>query len=437
VFPSLINDLPGTTDEAWSALTYFDRPFLTLWAANDPGAQGSCEAQQYLIDSVHGAAGQPHDRLEEAGHFLQDDQGEEIGRRLVDFYSSSSIALDLTGGRVARFLDKDGTAKDKAVVKFVRDPAIVAPLPDPTVDSSSLRMLADTGDTCTVHLDQSKWRPSGSGFVYRFSPEESPPGGIYKVVFKPGRSGGKLFIKAKGDGYGTRAISGPVAWAQAQFSVGPTTYAGRFKSPPAEEKSNTAEKILLKGKNASVPVNPGHELFDPSGFPNLVVWGTQDLSIAEYDALTPPQGWFRNQPREGVGARGRFLRSPGRDADGDFTRQEMFGVSWLHQATIVSIDGSLDPQGLLTASTVEKHHELSWCAGSSITILTSPEGARYILVSRDARRTFDTPTIPDGWMLEVILLEEDLRILLPLHTTVIRADNEDSFQGPLPSDLDL
>jgi hypothetical protein len=298
-------------------------------------------------------------------------------------------------------------------------------------------MFSDTADTCTVHLDQSKWRPSGSGFVYRFPLKESPPGGIFNVIFKPGHSGGKLIIRAKGDGYGTNAIFGPVAYTQAEFSVGATTYSGRFQSPPAKEISNTAEKILFAGKGASVPVNPGHELIDPSGFPNLVVWGTQDLTIVEYDALTPPPGWFRNQPREGVGARGRFLRSPGRDADGDFTRQEMFGVSWLHQATIVSIDGSLDPEGLLNASTVEKHHELTWCAGSSITVLTSPEGVRYVLVSRDARRTFDIPTIPDGWVLEAIPLEENLQILLPLYTTVIRTDNQDSFQGPLPSDLDL
>jgi hypothetical protein len=191
------------------------------------------------------------------------------------------------------------------------------------------------------------------------------------------------------------------------------------------------------GPSGLVPVNVGHELLDANGFPNIVVWGTQDLTIEEYDALTLPPGWMRNQPREGVGQTSRFLRSPGRDADGDFTRQEMFGVSWLHQATVVSIDGPVDAEGLLTASTVEKHHELTWRAGSSVTILTSPEGARYILVSRDARRTSDTPTIPDGWMLEVILLGEDLQILLPLHTTVIRSDNEDSFQGPLPSDLDL
>jgi hypothetical protein len=334
------------------------------------------------------------------------------------------------------FLDKDGTAKDMAVVKFMRDPAIVAPLPDPTLDTSSLRIFSDTADTGFVYLDRSKWKTSGSGFVYSFPPKQSPPGGIFKIIFKPGRSGGTLIIKAKGDGYGTNAIFGPVSYVQVGFSVGATTYAGRFRSPPAEEKFNTPEKVLLKGKNASVPVNPGHELLDFSGFPNVVVWGTQDLTIEEYDALMLPPGWRRNQPREGVGANGRFLRSPGRDADGDFTRQEMFGVSWLHQATIVSIDGFLDAEGLLLATTVEKHHELTWRAGSSITILTSPEGVSYALVSRDARRSSDTPTIPDDWMLEEILLEKNLTVLLPLHTTNIRTDNQDSFQGPLPSDLE-
>jgi haloalkane dehalogenase len=66
----------------------FERPFLTLWASNDPGNLGSCEAQQIFIDNVPGAVDQPHDRLPEASHFLQDDQGEEIARRLVEFYAT-------------------------------------------------------------------------------------------------------------------------------------------------------------------------------------------------------------------------------------------------------------------------------------------------------------------------------------------------------------
>ncbi len=88
VFPSLINEVPGTTEEAWAGLTSFERPFITLWASNDPGAQGSCETQQELVDAVPGAAGMPHDRLDEASHFLQDDQGEEIAARLAQLYTA-------------------------------------------------------------------------------------------------------------------------------------------------------------------------------------------------------------------------------------------------------------------------------------------------------------------------------------------------------------
>ena len=86
VFPSLINDLTGLNEDAWAGLTSYERPFLTIWASNDPGGQGSCEAQQRFVDSVPGAAGLPAERLPEASHFLQDDQGEEIARRLAAFF---------------------------------------------------------------------------------------------------------------------------------------------------------------------------------------------------------------------------------------------------------------------------------------------------------------------------------------------------------------
>lgn len=84
-FPSLINELGGKTRDALAGLAAFEKPFITIWAANDPGQLGSCETQQGLIDLVPGAQGQKHVRLPEASHFLQDDQGEEIARRLIDF----------------------------------------------------------------------------------------------------------------------------------------------------------------------------------------------------------------------------------------------------------------------------------------------------------------------------------------------------------------
>lgn len=88
VFPSLVNEIVGVNEQAWAGLTAYTKPFLTIWGANDAGSLGSCEAQQTFINNVPGAAGKPHTRLPEAGHFLQSDQGVEIANRLVDFYAA-------------------------------------------------------------------------------------------------------------------------------------------------------------------------------------------------------------------------------------------------------------------------------------------------------------------------------------------------------------
>jgi hypothetical protein len=102
MFQSLVNELPGTNAQAWAGLTAFHKPFLTIWASNDPGQLGSCEAQQIFIDNVPGAAGQPHARLPEASHFLQDDQGEQIARRLLRWY----VAGTATAKRIQRQMGK-------------------------------------------------------------------------------------------------------------------------------------------------------------------------------------------------------------------------------------------------------------------------------------------------------------------------------------------
>ena len=91
VFPSLVNDLPGVNREAWEGLTQFEKPFLTIWATNDPIGLGDVETQQKLIDNVPGASGHDHTRLPESSHFLQDDQGEEIARRMVVFMAATPL----------------------------------------------------------------------------------------------------------------------------------------------------------------------------------------------------------------------------------------------------------------------------------------------------------------------------------------------------------
>ena len=88
-FPSLVNELQGQNQEPWAGLMAFAKPFLTIWASNDPGNLGTVATQQRLIDNIPGAAGQPHTRLPEASHFLQDDQGREIARRMVAFLNAT------------------------------------------------------------------------------------------------------------------------------------------------------------------------------------------------------------------------------------------------------------------------------------------------------------------------------------------------------------
>jgi hypothetical protein len=276
-FPSCINEVPGTTQQAWIGLSSFSKPFLTIWASNDPGQLGSCEAQQLFIDNVPGAAGQDHVRLPEASHFLQDDQGAAIAQRLVAFY--------------------ENTTEEDVQVGF--------------------------------------------------------------------------------------------------------------------------EIVEIRSQN------------------EFIVWLNLDgMTLEEFEAIELPNGWMKNEPREPDASGGEFSRSPDAPEDGVFTEVMHFGHLWQHNATVVETGIAMDEEGLLSASRIAKYHTVRFDAGKTIYVLVSPEGDSYIRISRDAGRTQEFPTIPGGWQYGSQVLDEDLVIPLPNPTLNIRADNEDSFQGPLPQRLD-
>ena len=66
----------------WQALAAFERPFLTLFGDSDPGTGGW---DRILQERVPGAKGQPHATLEATGHFWQEDCGEEVAQRIVEW----------------------------------------------------------------------------------------------------------------------------------------------------------------------------------------------------------------------------------------------------------------------------------------------------------------------------------------------------------------
>jgi haloalkane dehalogenase len=86
-FPSLvpiISDNPAIPDNnaAWKVFQKFEKPFLTVFSDQDPVTRGG---EKRWIAEVPGAHDQAHTILKGAGHFLQDDSGEELAELVVAF----------------------------------------------------------------------------------------------------------------------------------------------------------------------------------------------------------------------------------------------------------------------------------------------------------------------------------------------------------------
>lgn len=87
VFPSLV---PITPDDpaseanrsAWKVLRNWTKPFLTAFSDSDPITKGGDRPFQ---ERIPGAKDQPHTTIEQAGHFLQEDKGEELAQVVIEF----------------------------------------------------------------------------------------------------------------------------------------------------------------------------------------------------------------------------------------------------------------------------------------------------------------------------------------------------------------
>ena len=73
---------------AWAALTSSDLPFLCAFSDGDPI---TAAMEPVLRRSIPGAAGRDHPTIEGAGHFLQEDAGEALGRAIVRFVASGPM----------------------------------------------------------------------------------------------------------------------------------------------------------------------------------------------------------------------------------------------------------------------------------------------------------------------------------------------------------
>lgn len=92
VFPALVptseNDPESDNNKAaWGTLTQWKKPFLTLFSDQDPITKGGEQVFQKLIP---GTKDQLH-QMVAGGHFLQEDQGPEMARLMVDFYKKNKL----------------------------------------------------------------------------------------------------------------------------------------------------------------------------------------------------------------------------------------------------------------------------------------------------------------------------------------------------------
>ena len=92
IFPSLVPTQPDDpaaepNRRAWEVLQKWEKPFLTAFSDSDPVTKGG---ERVMQSRIPGAQGQPHTTIVGAGHFLQEDKGEELARIVVDFIAQTS-----------------------------------------------------------------------------------------------------------------------------------------------------------------------------------------------------------------------------------------------------------------------------------------------------------------------------------------------------------
>ncbi|MEL7116998.1 MAG: haloalkane dehalogenase [Pseudomonadota bacterium] len=90
-FPMLVPDTPddpaaAPNRAAWKILETLDLPVLTLFGADDKIMAG---VERVFQKKMPGAAGQPHQILPNAGHFIQEDAGPALAQAMLTFIETT------------------------------------------------------------------------------------------------------------------------------------------------------------------------------------------------------------------------------------------------------------------------------------------------------------------------------------------------------------
>jgi len=95
IWPSLVpvfSDMPGVEENrrAREVFSTWQKPVLTLFSDGDPITRGGDQLFRALIP---GAAREPQITIRDAGHFLQEDKGEEIAEHIISFLRRNPLPV--------------------------------------------------------------------------------------------------------------------------------------------------------------------------------------------------------------------------------------------------------------------------------------------------------------------------------------------------------
>ncbi len=86
--PTSLNDPSAPANkEAWQELENFENPVICAFSDQDPVTRGGEKA---FTSRISGASGQPHTTVANAGHFVQEDQPDQIVRVLIDLVARTT-----------------------------------------------------------------------------------------------------------------------------------------------------------------------------------------------------------------------------------------------------------------------------------------------------------------------------------------------------------
>ena len=93
LFPTFVPTTPDdperqNNERAWEFFKQCQKPFLTLFSNRDPVTRGGHKMWQQLVP---GAQGQAHAVTRGAGHFLQEDKGEEVAQAIDAFIKATPL----------------------------------------------------------------------------------------------------------------------------------------------------------------------------------------------------------------------------------------------------------------------------------------------------------------------------------------------------------